>query len=197
MRGVIGIKWLLFLPQLPALPSTLRVMVWRRMRTAGALGLQNGVWILPHTPEKERFAEELLAYVQGQGAHGYVFDVGALNQSIEDTILERFRADRDEEYAEFCERCDALLAELEKETRQEKFTFAEMEETEEDLQKLNIWWDKINARDFVGGNRRQEAMDKLEHCRKARLVFVSQVYQREGVGTDDDPDEQVQEVDDE
>ncbi|MGD9099688.1 MAG: ChrB domain-containing protein, partial [Anaerolineae bacterium] len=183
-------KWLLFLPQLPALPSTLRVMVWRRMRAIGALGLQNGVWVLPHTPEKEQFVEELLAYVQEQGANGYIFEVGALNQSIEDTILMRFRADRDEEYAEFCERCDALLAELEKETRQKKFTFAELEETEEDLQKLNNWWDKINARDFVGGNRRQEAMDRLERCRKARLVFVSQVYQCQGIEADDSLDEQ-------
>ncbi len=40
-------KWLLFCPQLPATPSSPRVMVWRRMRSAGSVGLDNGLWILP------------------------------------------------------------------------------------------------------------------------------------------------------
>ena len=33
-------KWLLFLSQLPANPSRLRVAVWRKLRAEGALGLQ-------------------------------------------------------------------------------------------------------------------------------------------------------------
>ncbi|MGW8225794.1 MAG: Chromate resistance protein ChrB [Anaerolineales bacterium] len=173
--------WLLFLPQLPASPSTLRVMVWRRMRAAGALGLQNGVWVLPQTPEEKQFAEELLAYIQEHGANGFVFEVGALNQSIEDDILEQFRADRDEEYIEFCERCDALLAELERETSQEKFTFAELEETEEDLQKLKNWLGKIKARDFYSGKKRSEALDKLELCQTAHQIFASNVYVFQGI----------------
>ena len=39
--------WLVFIPQLPSSPSSLRVLVWRRMRTAGAAALQQGVWVLP------------------------------------------------------------------------------------------------------------------------------------------------------
>jgi hypothetical protein len=163
-------------------------MVWRRMRAAGALGLQNGVWVLPHVLEKEQFVKELLAHVQAQGASGYIFEVSALDQSIEEHILQRLRADRDEEYAEFCERCNMLLAELEKETKQEKFTFAELEETEENLHKLKSWWDKISARDFIGGDQRQEALDRLEQCHKAHRVFAGQVYEREGIGTDNNPE---------
>lgn len=174
-------KWLLFLPQLPASPSTLRVNVWRRMRSVGALGLQNGVWILPHSPEKIEFAEALVAYIVEQGASGYVFQVDALNPSIEENLIKRFRSDRDEEYAEFCERGDALLAELERETGQEKFTFAELEETEEDLEKLNKWLNKILARDFASGSRRQDAMEKIDQCRRAHATFARQVYESAGI----------------
>jgi hypothetical protein len=103
-----------------------------------------------------------------------------LYQPEERYILEQMRADRDEEYNEFCERCDALIGELERETGHEKFTFAELEETEEDLQKLENWWGKINTRDFIGGNRRQEALDKLEFCQTAYRNFASEVYARKG-----------------
>jgi hypothetical protein len=174
-------SWLLFLPQLPASPSTLRVMVWRRMRAAGALGLQNGVWLLPQKPDKKQFAEELLAHLQEHGANSYIFEVSTLNPAIENDILEQFRADRDEEYIEFCERCDALLAEIDRETSQEKFTFAELEETEEDLQKLKNWLDKINARDFFGGKMRGEAMGKLGLCQTAHQNFAGKVYVFQGI----------------
>jgi vacuolar-type H+-ATPase subunit I/STV1 len=174
-------NWLLFLPQLPSSPSTLRVMVWRRMRIAGALGLQNGVWLLPHLPDKKQYAEELLTYLQEHRAKSYIFEVSMPDPSVEDDILEQFRKDRDEEYAEFCERCEALLAEIERETNQEKFTFAELEETEEDLEKLKKWLQKISARDFLEGKMREEALNKLELCQTANDNFARKVYINQGI----------------
>ncbi|MGD8455998.1 MAG: hypothetical protein PVF83_06420 [Anaerolineales bacterium] len=182
-------KWLLFLPQLPASPSTLRVMVWRRMRTAGALGIQNGVWLLPQKPEQIELLEELSVYLQEHEASSYIFEVNALNQSIEDEIIEQLRGERDEEYSEFCERGDALLAELERESKQEKFTFAELEETEEDLRKLSKWLKKINARDFFGGHKQDEASENLERCENAHQVFADKVYEHQGINPSNKPDE--------
>jgi hypothetical protein len=156
-------------------------MVWRRMRAAGAIGLQNGVWILNHTPGQKQFLEELLAYVRDHGANSYIFEVNSLNQSIENNILKQFRTDRDEEYNEFCERCDALLAELDRETNQGKFTFAELEETEADLEKLITWFGKISARDYFGGLRREEALRKLDLCRTTHQVFANRVYTSQGI----------------
>ncbi len=183
-------NWLLFLPQLPTSPSTLRVTVWRRMRAAGALGLQNGVWVLPSTPENRQFAEGQMAYIKEQGAVSYLFEAMTLNPSIEATVLAGFRAQRDEEYTEFCERCDALLAELDKESANEKFTFAELEETETDLHKLEAWLGKITGRDFVGGNRKRAALDQLGRCREAYERFAAQVYARQGIDPGDGPEEE-------
>jgi hypothetical protein len=182
-------SWLLLLPQLPASPSTLRVTVWRRMRAAGAFGLQNGVWILPSTPETRKFAEDQMTYIKEQGAVSYIFDITSLSPSVEEMVLAGFRAQRDEEYAEFCERCDALLAELEKETAGEKFTFAELEETETDFHKLETWLDKITARDFIGGHQKQGALDKLERCREAHKAFAMKVYSQQGIDPADDSED--------
>lgn len=151
-------NWLLFLSQVPSQPSSLRVYVWRKLKAAGALGLQNGVWILPDTPEQRAFLESLLASVQEQGATGQIFTVTALAPAIEADIQERFRADRDEEYVEFIERSHVLLRELETETAKEKFTFAELEENEPDLERLSDWLEKIMARDFLTANKQAEAV---------------------------------------
>ena len=180
-------KWFLFTSQLPGTPSSLRVMVWRRMKAAGAVGLQNGVWVLPHGKEQEGFLGELLEYLEGQDAGGQAFTVTALNQAVEDGLVARFRAQRDEEYAELVERCQALLAELEKETRKEKFTFAELEENEDDLGKLMAWHARIRARDHVGGERAGEAARQIEACQKAVETFANQVYLREAVTSPDEP----------
>jgi hypothetical protein len=174
-------KWLLFTSQLPASPSSLRVMVWRRMKAAGAVSLQNGVWVLPHTKEQERIVNELLAYLQEQGADGQSFAATALSVDVENDLLQRFRGLRDEEYAELIERCQGLLAELAKETKKKKFTFAELEENEDDLQKLESWLARIQARDLIGGEHAAEAARAVESCKEAFEVFADHVYAQEEI----------------
>lgn len=105
-------SWLLFLPQLPSSPSSLRVMVWRRLRSAGAVSLQNGVCILPDTPNQLAFASELLAEVQASGGSGLVLSATALAGIDDPELIERFRSERDQEYDEFQERCSDCRAAL-------------------------------------------------------------------------------------
>jgi len=169
-------KWLLFCPQLPATPSSPRVMVWRRMRTAGAAGLDNGLWILPCTDEARNFIQEIGLYLQNQGGNSKSFMANAMDDETESEILERFRLDRAEEYEELVEQCNDFLAEIEKETRRENFSFAEYEENEQDLVKLEVWLKKVKQRDFLGGNQAREAEEWLEKCRQALQSFADEVF---------------------
>lgn len=174
-------KWLLFTSQLPASPSSLRVMVWRRMKAAGAVSLQNGVWVLPHTKDQERIVDDLLSYLHEQGADGQSFAATALSDKVEEDLVQRFRGLRDEEYTELIERCQSLLAELEKETKKEKFTFAELEENEDELQKLESWLARIQTRDLVGGESAEEAVTAVKSCKKALEIFAEHVYSQEQI----------------
>src|SRR5260221_12540812 len=122
--------WLLFPPHLPASPSSLRVLVWRRPRAAGAIGLQSGVWILPHRPAHEQVLLELVREVERQGGTAAVFAAAPLNPVLALRITERSRADRDREYDEFRARCAALLAELGTETDRPSVPFAELQGNE-------------------------------------------------------------------
>jgi hypothetical protein len=182
-----GPGWVLLLAQLPASPSGPRVALWRRARAAGAAGLQNGVWVLPGTPGHTELFGQLAETVRGQGGSAFVLAVPAPDAGVDAEIAARFGADRAREYAEFAARADGLLAEIGKETRAAKFTFAELEEIEQDLDKLTGWLDKIGARDFFPGQDRERAEETLQRCRHAVAGFAGAVYAAEGVEPSSQP----------
>jgi hypothetical protein len=165
-------QWLLFCPQLPATPSSPRVMVWRRMRSAGSVGLDNGLWILPDTDASEKIIQEIKTYIENQGGASKTFLANAFDQATEAEIIERFRQDRAEEYAELKEQCVDFLAEIDKEIGRKNFSFAEYEENEQDLVKLEVWFEKVKQRDFLGG-------DQAEKCRQSLQQFATEVFNHE------------------
>src|SRR5579884_708368 len=144
-------EWLLFTAQTPASPSSLRVLVWRRMQHLGALLLHNGLWVLPHVPEHAQAIRDLMVELEAHGGCGYFFFAQPADIGLEERILTRFQSEREQEYSEFEENCTVFLKELESETTTRKFSFAELEQHEDDLHKLTSWLRKIQARDFFGG----------------------------------------------
>lgn len=174
-------EWLLFIAQLPATPSSLRVYVWRRLRNAGAASLQNGVWILPKNEANAHFLERLLGSVRQKQASGQIFHVQELSPATREDILARFEADRSQEYEEFLEQCSAFSAEIEKETQAGKFSFAELEESEQNLQRLRRWLAKIQKRDFFNAQKSQPALAALQNGRRRLREYTRRVYAQEGI----------------
>jgi ChrB-like protein len=173
-------RWVFLLAQLPSSPSSARVALWRRLRSGGAARLLNGAWALPYSAAHEGFFEELRETVAAQGGKGVVLTVSDSSSGTDAKLIEQFRADRAREYDEFDERCDAFLAELAKETKARKFTFAELEEEEEDLDKLRHWLAKIAARDFFPGDRLTRARELAALCEHALRDFSRAVYKESG-----------------
>lgn len=182
------IEWILFLAQIPATPSSLRVKVWRKLRDAGSTSLQNGVWILPRNGENTIFMQRLLAYIKQSGSGGQIFLVQGLDQAVHEDIIGRFNADRDEEYAEFLEQCEAYLTELEKESHHQKFTYAELEENEQSLHRLRKWLAKIQKRDFFNSKKSLDAVITFQNCHRRLQSYTLQVYTQEGVDSFPDVD---------
>jgi hypothetical protein len=172
--------WLLLLAQLPSSPSSARVALWRRLRAIGAAGVLNGAWVLPQAAAHAEFFEQLRETAHRQGGTAFVLTVSA-SPDVDETIVQRFRADRSREYDEFAEQCAAFLDEIDKETKAGKFTFAELEEGEQDLEKLARWLAKIRARDFFPDERWPRSAEMLERCRGVLEGFVWAVYAAEGV----------------
>jgi hypothetical protein len=83
---------------------------------------------------------------------------------------------RDEEYAEVIHRCEEFLAEIAEETAASHFSYAELEENDEDLAKLRGWLGKVEARDILGAASAGRARAAVAQCAGALDGFASRVY---------------------
>ena len=173
-------EWLLFMAQLPAAPSSARVTLWRQLKAAGATSLLTGAWVLPNSETNSALLTRLAETARAQGASAAVFVSHAVAGVGSEEIVARFQADRAREFDEFATRTDAFLAEIDRETAADKFTFAELEEIEDDLAKLERWLVKIIARDFFPDERQERAAESLARCRTASQAFAETVYERSG-----------------
>ena len=173
------LRWLLLLSQIPATASSARVALWRRLRAAGATSVEHGAWMLPATEPHQTLLNELAQTVQAQGGSASLFEATAVSDDNE--MIERFANDRQREYQEFGTRAQGLLDEVAKEIAAQKFTFAELEEVEDDLKKLEVWLCKISARDFFAGYALTAAQEQLGACARAVENFAANVYEADGI----------------
>ncbi len=127
----------------------------------------------------QKLLNELVQTVQAQGGSASLFEATAVADDKE--MIARFANDRQREYQEFATRAQGLLDEVAKEIAAEKFTFAELEEVEDDLKKLEVWLAKITARDFFAGAARTTAQEQLGACIHAVEGFAANVYSADGV----------------
>lgn len=173
--------WLLLLMQLPTSASTARVGVWRRLRAAGATSVEHGAWMLPLEAVHQSLFADIAETIRAVGGSAAIFEADAIGG--DDAMIARFGDDRAREYDEFATRSQGLLDEIAKEVTAEKFTFAELEEIEDDLKKLEPWFTKIAARDFFAGERLGTARHMLETCTTAVGSFAARVYEASGISS--------------
>jgi hypothetical protein len=76
----------------------------------------------------------------------------------------RYISERDEEYREFISKCADFKAEIAKETKARHFAYAEIEENDVDLKKLESWLAKIRKLDYCGATLAAEADQRLRDC---------------------------------
>lgn len=152
-------------------PAATRVRVWRKLRSLGALYLQQSVCLLPDRDPVRRQVQRLIASVRRDGGTARSLTVAVTDASEYTQLVAEFNAERDAEYAEVVERAPELLAELEKETARGRATYAEVEESEADLERFDKWLAKIAGRDHFGAEGGEAARAAVERCRSALAAF--------------------------
>ena len=85
---------------------------------------------------------------------------------------------RGAEYGELAAECEKLVAEIDKEFAKAKFTLAELDEEEAELEKLRSWHGRIRARDVHGSTGAAEAEGALERAAEAVSRFTTAVFDR-------------------
>ena len=158
------ISWLLLTYKVPPEPAAKRISLWRKLKGMGAVYLQNGVCLLPKTDDHVRRLKMLENDIGEAGGASVILETVALDPGQEAKVLARFKADRDDAYEEFIDKCDDFEAEIAKEVAANHYTYAELEENDVDLKKLQGWLAKIRALDFYGADRAAEAEERLKGC---------------------------------
>lgn len=174
-------EWFVLVYKLPPEPTRYRASVWRKLKGAGAVYLQNGVAALPADPGSERVMRGVVQEIRDSEGAAWLLRGGAAVD--EAGLIEAFGEARDAEYSEVMERCREFHAELKKERGAGKFNFAELEENEDELAKLEAWFGKIQTRDRFGAPLMQEAEQALASCREDLEAFASSVYEAANHGS--------------
>lgn len=174
-------QWLLLIYKVPQDPTRFRTYLWRQMKMLGALTLQQMVCLLPKTPDHESEMQRLVAKIEGFGGEAHVLTFTSPSKEWEDRIITRFNAAVNEDYAEVAENEERFQDEIHRETRKEKFTFVELEDMEDDREKINREMARVQTRDFFGAPGRSEADAQMAETIKLFKEFSRKVYAREGV----------------
>lgn len=103
-------RWLLFVHQLPASPSNLRVRTWRRLQQIGAVSLKQAVYVLPDSPETREDFEWLKTEIKGAGGDATVFAADSLDTFSADALIEEFRRSRQDAYMALASEVEGVVA---------------------------------------------------------------------------------------
>ena len=172
--------WLLLVYRIPSEPTRLRAAVWRRLKSLGAIYLQNSAAALPASVAAERALRKLRSEILDMSGTAVLLSCSVL--AGEQNVLAAFQAARDDEYAEIIDKCDDFLGQVRKEYVAEHFTYAELEENEVDLVKLRTWFAKVAERDTFGASGRQAAEQAIAGCEEALEEYAARVYAEEAEG---------------
>lgn len=159
--------------------ATLRVHAWRRLRSLGALYLQSSVALLPERPETRRAVARLVDRVRREGGQARVLTITLVDDSDEETLIAEFSAERSDEYGELCSRTPAFLEEIAMERRRGRATYAEVEESEADLERLGKWLGRIQARDYFDAPGRADAEAAFDECARVLAEFEAEALAAE------------------
>jgi hypothetical protein len=169
-------SWLLLTVSTAGAPDSLRVQVWRRLRSLGALYLHQGVCLLPARPETARALDRLADRVRHGGGTTRLLHIALSAPEEEAAITAGFQADRAAEYQELLDRLPEFTSELAAERAKGRLTYAEVEESEADLARYQRWLAKIAGRDYFSCPLGEQARTAIRRCADDLASFEAEAF---------------------
>ncbi len=152
--------------------------VWREVRRSGALLLQRSVVVLPDDEAFGRAVDRLRALVVELGGEATALRGDALTEGDQARLVGSWNNARSAEYAELTAECGKFLAEIDREFEIGKFTLAELEEEESELDKLQRWHEGIHGRDLHRAPGAQDGAEAVRHAQAALERYAGAVFER-------------------
>ena len=110
----MSVPLLLLLVGVPPSPSSLRVKVWRRLRSLGAVALKRSAYLLPDDPDRYEDFQWLAQEVQREGGDATLVRVAQIENMTDADVLRLLHEPRNEDYRQLAARYRKLLQGLDK-----------------------------------------------------------------------------------
>jgi hypothetical protein len=149
-------SWLLLVTNLPGTNKTLRMRIWRALKSAGAGTLRDGVYVLPESANAQAVFAKQASEIQVGGGSTHVFALQTESADQHKTLTALL--DRTGEYAESIERLDVLKG---------KLTRLAEAEARQQLASVAREASAIVARDFFPGEPRKQIEGALADTERA------------------------------
>jgi len=153
-RATPPVEWIALLHQLPTKPPYLRVKIWRRLQSIGAVAIKNAVHVLPKTQEHEATLQELLNEIVASGGEAILIEARLLAGMNDADIQALFDGARDADYDEITQSARRLL-----ETGPASGS---------EIARLQKRMNEVLALDYFGARRRQDAEVALAELDRQR-----------------------------
>jgi hypothetical protein len=140
----MAVPLLLLLVGVPPSPSSLRVKVWRRLRSLGAVPLKRSAYLLPDNPDRYEDFQWLAQEVQREGGDATLVRVAQIENVTDADVLRLFHEPRDLDYRQLAARYRKVLQSLEKKSA------ATSARVQDELVRLAKDHQKIRDIDFFG-----------------------------------------------
>ena len=161
--------WLLLAFSLPAQPAYLRVKIWRRLQSVGAISYRNSLSVLPANESTLEDFEWILRAVREGGGDGAIFDSRLLEGTSDESLRSLFNKAREEDYRLLSEELRPLAAEAGRKPQD-----AGNADLSSDLARIRKRLNAIAQIDFFNANGRESAAALLAKL-EARLTPVPEV----------------------
>lgn len=174
-------KFLQLIYRMPTKPTAGRVAVWRSLKKAGAVYLQDSACVLPDTDEIRAELDPVLKRIDESDGSYHLLPLAELPEEEDAKLVQLFVDQATKHYAEIVEDCEVnFVKEIEFENFRENFTYEEAEEIRMEYEKICTWFDRVQERDWFGAPNEGEAREWLRRCESLLDEFEAKVFELQG-----------------
>jgi hypothetical protein len=174
-------RFLLLAYRMPSKPTAGRVAVWRSLKKAGAVYLQDSVCVLPDTTALRAELSPVLSRIDESKGSFHMLPLRKLPEEEDAKIVQLFVDQAAKHYEEIVENCEVnFVKEIEFETFRKNFTYEEAEEIRMEFEKICTWFERVQERDWFGAPNRDAAREWLRRCESMLEEFEAKVFDLQG-----------------
>ena len=148
--------------------------------------MQHAVCLLPLSERNRAAYQRVVRRIEDYGGEASILETASPTPAWHGKIVSRFNAARDEEYEEVVDETERFREEIERERRKGKFTFAELEDEESNLERLRRYLTRVESRDTFGARGRGRAAEEVQRCAGVLEAFAQEIYEHQRIAEDDE-----------